>query len=577
MSEKPTYLELERDLQDAEEILDTLRNHKADAIVGLDKVALLRLKEVEDKLYKQIQLSENRLKEIESIYNNVPVGLCILDRDLRFVRVNDHLSKIHGIPAEDHIGVKISELLPDLTGDIEPELRQVLDTGTARMDVELYGETPARPGLERCLLEHWLPLYNHQGEMIGINMVIEEITEQKKYEEKLQHLNSLLEKRVAERTKVAENRADKLREVALQMTEVEEKERQRLARVLHDDLQQLLIGAKFNTHLLSKRLSGEKEIKEEIDEISQILDQSIESSRSLSYELNPPFLHDEGLLRALQWLTDMRHMQGLSIQIQCEKKLPELSKNLKIFLFQAVRELLINIIKHARTDEAELRLSYMEDNLFIEVIDNGKGFDVRELESGGSAGMGLRSIREKLDLMNGKLEISSEPGRGSHFTLQVPVEENSGSLSATTNMHEVTDEETSNPENEQSQIPGGNDKISVLIADDHQVMRYGLVRLLTDEFDMLIVGEAGNGLEALDLAKKVQPDVILMDISMPEMNGIEATRLIHQKYPDIRIIGLSMQDKEEYASLMKKAGAVDFLDKAGATEQLVSAIRNEYY
>ncbi|MEX2362235.1 MAG: PAS domain-containing protein, partial [Balneolaceae bacterium] len=417
-----TIEELKIRLTEAEEILQALRNHEVDAVIGTDQIAMLKLKQMEDELHDQIQISGNRLKEIESIYKNVPVGLCILDRELKFIRVNEHLAKIHGISSEDHMGKKMSELLPDLAGNTDAALQHVLDTGQVQMNVELTGKI-ANNLEQRYLLEHWLPLHNREGDVIGINMVIDEITDRKQFEEKLRQLNSTLEKRVAERTKLAEERADKLREMAIQMTHVEENERQRLARVLHDGLQQLLIGAKFNTKLISNQVTGQNEIKEQLEELNEILDQSIEASRSLSYELSPPILHDHGLLAALQWLANMRHMKGLTIEIHAENEIPKLSQSLKVLLFQEVKELLINVLKHAHVDKAEVRLSSDEKNISIEVIDEGRGFDMSGDDFGSTKSQGLRNIREKMELMNGRLEIDSEPGRGSHFTLVVPIDE----------------------------------------------------------------------------------------------------------------------------------------------------------
>src|SRR5699024_2221987 len=146
------------------------------------------------------------------------------------------------------------------------------------------------------------------------------------------------------------------------------------ARVLHDGLQQLLIGAKFNTSHIKKQLSEKDGIKKELEELNKILDQSIEASRSLSYELSPPILHDRGFLAALNWLSEMPHMQNLAININADSDIPELSQNLKVFFFQSVRELLINTIKHADVDEAEVRVSGDDENVVIEVIDRGKGF-----------------------------------------------------------------------------------------------------------------------------------------------------------------------------------------------------------
>jgi DNA-binding NarL/FixJ family response regulator len=115
--------------------------------------------------------------------------------------------------------------------------------------------------------------------------------------------------------------------------------------------------------------------------------------------------------------------------------------------------------------------------------------------------------------------------------------------------------------------------IRVLIADDHSVLRQGLSGVLNQEPDMVIVGEAVNGLSAVESARKLKPDVILMDLGMPEMGGIEATQKIHLEMPKIRVIGLSMFDEADIASTMIKAGAVAYLNKSCSIEELTFTIR----
>ena len=113
----------------------------------------------------------------------------------------------------------------------------------------------------------------------------------------------------------------------------------------------------------------------------------------------------------------------------------------------------------------------------------------------------------------------------------------------------------------------------MLLADDHALFRDGIDRLLKKEPDIVVVGYAKDGLEAIELARKLKPNVILMDINMPRSNGIEATRIIHREHPDIRIIGLSIYQNQERAQIMLEAGAVDYKHKGCAAAELVAAIR----
>ncbi|BAZ49496.1 response regulator receiver modulated diguanylate cyclase/phosphodiesterase with PAS/PAC sensor(s) [Nostoc sp. NIES-4103] len=156
-------------------------------------------------LASQLQLQQ-QLAEIEAIYQSAPIGLNVLDANLRFIRINQRLAEINGLPVEAHIGRTVREVLPNLADAAEQVLRLILETGKPFLNVEITGETPAQPGVQRTWLEHFLPLKNGD-EVIGISTVCEEITERKRIEaqrqqveEELRQSKEELELRVAERT-----------------------------------------------------------------------------------------------------------------------------------------------------------------------------------------------------------------------------------------------------------------------------------------------------------------------------------------------------------------------------------------
>lgn len=119
-------------------------------------------------------------------------------------------------------------------------------------------------------------------------------------------------------------------------------------------------------------------------------------------------------------------------------------------------------------------------------------------------------------------------------------------------------------------------KIKVFLADDHPIVRKGLMSLLVEQADIVVVGEAENGREALTKIEQLQPDVVVMDITMPLLNGLEATRQIKRRWPSIHVVMLTIHTTEEYIFQILQAGASGYVVKQAAPSELVMAIRAAY-
>lgn len=243
-------------------------------------------------------------------------------------------------------------------------------------------------------------------------------TARKEAEQQLTELNESLEKRVRERTAEAERRAFQLRELATDLTLSEQRERQRLAMVLHDGLQQILVAAKFRVAMLER----EKDLGKAATEISGLIDEAIQTSRSLTAELCPPILYRGGLVAALEWLVRlMEEKHGLSVEFISHpaESLPE---EIAVMIFRSVRELLFNVVKHAAVKTARMEVKQQDGCIRLEISDEGAGFDPGRISAGNkTGGMGLFSIRERLGFLGGRMEIESAPGQGSRFTLITPL------------------------------------------------------------------------------------------------------------------------------------------------------------
>lgn len=233
----------------------------------------------------------------------------------------------------------------------------------------------------------------------------------------LRELTQTLEKQVAERTELAEARAKQLQTLAAELAEAEERERSRIARILHDDLQQLLASAQLRLQSIA---SGDAE-RAARAKIKDLLDEAIAKSRRLSHELSPSVLSYGDMADALQWLAaHMEKQFGLEVEWEAGPA-ASVAEPLRRLLFRAVRELLFNIVKHAQTNRAEVILSSEPDQVCITVRDDGRGFDPGLLgETADGQGYGLMAIRERIRYFGGSFAIDASPGRGSAFTLKVP-------------------------------------------------------------------------------------------------------------------------------------------------------------
>jgi signal transduction histidine kinase len=294
-----------------------------------------------------------------------------------------------------------------------PELPIVVLTG---LDDEETGIEAVRRGAQDYLVKG-----QFDGRLLG--RAIHYAMERKQAELELKALNESLEERVAERTAVATRRAVQLRALAAELTLAELRERRRLAEILHDHLQQLLYAARLNLGSLRHRLT-EGEPAETLQRIDTLLDQALTESRTLTVELSPPVLYASGLKGALEWLT--RHMEqtcGLSVELEADARAEPDSEDVRILLFQSVRELLFNVVKHAGSRRARLAMAKESaSRLRLVIADEGGGFDVEKFKTGGaaSAGFGLFSIGERLELLGGSMEVESAPGRGTRVTIHAP-------------------------------------------------------------------------------------------------------------------------------------------------------------
>jgi len=216
---------------------------------------------------------------------------------------------------------------------------------------------------------------------------------------------------------------EQLRSLASELTLAEERERRRIGEDLHDGIAQTLAISKIKLAELQE-MANSTEFIQPLDKIQTMIDQAVKHTRSLIFEISSPILYELGFEAAVEWLTEhFSEQHGIPFNFEDDKKDKSLDDHIRIFLFKALQELLINIVKHAKATTARICIRRKGENIEVLVEDDGRGFNVSKTEyrAGKTGGFGLFNIRERLDYHGGTFEIQSEPGRGTKVILQAPL------------------------------------------------------------------------------------------------------------------------------------------------------------
>jgi len=214
---------------------------------------------------------------------------------------------------------------------------------------------------------------------------------------------------------------EQLRSVASELSLTEEQERRRLATDLHDHVGQILALAQIKLGAIRESASS-THLVEPMDEVRRLIEQTIQYTRSLSFELSPPILYDLGFEAAVEWLAELiQEQHGITVQVQTDRSPKSMNDEIRVILFQTMRELLVNVAKHANAKNIRVFIAREDATLKVKIEDDGLGMGVSADAANGPFGFGFFSIGERLKYLGGHLEVASEPGWGTRVTLQVPL------------------------------------------------------------------------------------------------------------------------------------------------------------
>lgn len=370
------------------------------------------------------------------------------------------------------------------------------------------------------------------------------------------------------------NHSDELRHLALAMAEAEARQRKRLAQRLHDGFQQFLSAARLKAALVRRTLDAES--AGGLLHVERMLEQAIDESRLLTTELSPPVLFDAGLAPALEALARaFERVHPIKIRVEGISGIGPQAELIRVLLFEAVREILSGIIEQSSASAAQVRIQISpEKTVDITVSDDGTGLNATGLEtvSQRQKMFDVMGISNRVRYENASIESTNAPAAGAvTSTPQVckPSPQVRETSSPSASVLQASGAEKL-PELQSQRRPGAR---TIVVADDHAIFREGLINMLSQDSDFQVIGQAADGQEAMEVVQRLQPDILIVDVTMPRLSGIQVTTQLSRAMPELKIVGLSMHDHPDMARAMREAGATEYVTKGGASEALLTVLR----
>ena len=374
------------------------------------------------------------------------------------------------------------------------------------------------------------------------------------------------------------------RQIERQRDTATAEERNRLAREIHDTVAQSLAGVLMQVETAETYLNaGDYSTVGAMLASARVqCRKALEDTRRAVQGLAPPSLEQVSLSDALVEEARLFAAEmGVDAPFITTGEEQPLTAEQRLALLRIAQEALNNARKYSRAQRVRIGLQYGSDTVVLIVDDDGAGFDAGARPAPGSAGgYGLFGMEERARLLGGEVQIDSTPGWGTRIRAVLPYRLMRESVELRAPVSPSPSHAALAPIRLASAPQGsygeGRRALRVLIADDHAIVRQGLRDILEAQGSVLVVGEAENGADAVERAAELRPDVVLMDLQMPEVDGLEGLRRLHAESPELPVIVLTTFETEGSVGQALTAGARGYLLKDTSPADLVAAIHSVY-
>jgi PAS domain S-box-containing protein len=492
-------------------------------------------KRAEEALRESEEQARRQLAYVEAIYATAPVGLCFVDTEMQYLSINERLAEINGCSVEEHLGRTVREVIPRVADTVEPVCRRVIDTGEPALNVEQSAESANEPGAVRHFISSYYPIKNGGGRVLGVNIVVMEITERKKIEEELERLLGQ-EKAAREEAEAANRMKDEF------LATISHELRTPLTSIL--GWARMLTGGGLTPPQARHALEV---IAQSAQSQNRLIEDILDTSRIITGRLKldaQPVVIENIFHAAVDVIRPSAEAKGIALSEMVD------APDGVVFgdanrLQQALWNLLSNAVKFTNEGGGiEARLGRAEGQIEIAVKDTGIGIDPRFLphvfdrfrqadasstREYGGLGIGLAIVRHIVEMHGGSVSASSPgKGRGATFMIRLPL---ISTLRLAPRSGPRAEAAPPAPAERMDSENGHRlDGVRVLLVEDNPDT-LDMLRFIFDEAGAEVI-PATSVDDALDALERFRPDALVSDIAMPDRDGYDLIREIRSREPE---------------------------------------------